>query len=370
MPTDIQAAVCRTVGEPLEIETVELDDPAPDEVRVGVVGSGLCHSDLHVIDGSFPAPLPVILGHEVAGVVLEVGSQIQGIDVGDHVVAGISAHCDSCRCCAAGKPWLCEQRLSPGLRSETQPKIRSGDTPSGGIGGMSGFAEQMLLHQSAAVPINPEMPLDRAALIGCAVVTGVGTAINAARVRPGETCAVIGCGGVGLNVVQGARLAGAERIIAVDLQASKLELAGRFGATDIVNAGEGDPVEAVLGLTGGRGVDQAFEAIGLKSTCEQALAMISDGGAASQIGMLPPGLALAVPGTEFVLANKTLCGVRMGSSNMASDFPYLVELYQQGRLLIDELVAERITLAQVNEGYDKMRTGDQARSVITFAPPT
>ena len=369
MATDIQAAVCRTVGEPLEIEVVQLDDPAPDEVRIGVAGSGLCHSDLHVIDGSLPAPLPVILGHEVSGVVLEVGHQIQGLKVGDHVVAGISAHCDSCRCCAAGKTWLCERRSSPGLRSENQPKIRVGETTVGGIGGLSGFAEQMVLHRSAAVPIDPGMPLDRAALIGCAVVTGVGTVINAARVRPGETCAVIGCGGVGLNVVQGARLAGAGRIVAVDLQASKLELAERFGATDLVNAGDGDPVEAVLGLTGGRGVDHSFEVIGLKSTSEQALAMATDGGAAYLIGVLPPGLALEVPGTEFVLGNKTLCGVRMGSSNMASDFPYFVELYQQGRLLIDELVAERITLAQVNEGYDKMRTGDQARSVITFDRP-
>ena len=177
MPTDIQAAVCRTVGEPLEIECVELDDPVPDEVRVGVVGSGLCHSDLHVIDGSLPASLPVILGHEVAGVVLEVGSQIQGLEVGDHVVAGISAHCDSCQCCAAGKTWLCERRLSPGLRSENQPKIRAGDATIGGIGGLSGFAEQMVLHRSAAVQVDPGMPLDLAALIGCAVVTGVGTVI-------------------------------------------------------------------------------------------------------------------------------------------------------------------------------------------------
>lgn len=367
MPTEVKAAVLHQVGDLLEIETVEIDDPTPDEVRVGVIGSGLCHSDLHVIDGSLPAlSLPTILGHEVAGIVLEVGPQVQDVKIGDHVVAGINTHCDLCHYCSSGRTWLCERRLAPGIRSDPMTKIRSGDTAIAGIGGMSGFAEQVILHRSATVVIDPDMPLDLAALIGCALVTGVGTVINAARVRPGETCAVIGCGGVGLNVVQGARLAGAGRIIAVDLQASKLELATRFGATDVVHAGDGDPVEAVLGLTGGRGVDHAFEAIGIKPTSEQALAMTSPGGGAYLIGVVSPGVNLEVPGLDFVLNNKKLCGVRMGSSNMAMDFPYFVNLYQQGRLMIDELVAERITLAEVNQGYDKMRAGDQARSVIVF----
>lgn len=370
MPTEIQAAVFREVGKPLEVETIELDDPVPDEVRISVVGSGLCHSDLHVIDGSLPAPsLPVVLGHEVAGIVLEVGSQVEDIDVGDHVVACISASCGRCQECVSGRSWLCGQRLAPGMRFDPLTKLRSGNTAVAGIGGMSGFAEQMVLHRSAAVVIDPDMPLDRAALIGCAVVTGVGTVINAARVRPGETCAVIGCGGIGLNAVQGARLAGAGKIIAVDLQDSKLELATRFGATDAVNAGDGDPVEAVHGLTGGRGVDHAFEAIGLKSTSEQALAMTVAGGGAYLIGVLSPGVDLEIPGLSLVLDNKTLCGVRMGSSNMASDFPYFVDLYQQGRLMIDELISERITLAEVNDGYCKMQAGEQARSVIVFESP-
>ena len=371
MPTEIKAAVFRQVGEPLSVETVELDDLAPDEVRVSVVGSGLCHSDLHVIDGSLPVPhLPAILGHEVAGIVLEVGAHVQDINVGDHVVAGITTHCDSCPGCASGRTWLCEQRFAPGIRTDPLTKLRSGDTLIGGIGGMSGFAEQVILHRSAAVVIDPSMPLGRAALIGCAVVTGVGTVINAARVRPGDTCAVIGCGGVGLNVVQGAQLAGAGRIIAVDLSSPKLELATRFGATDIVNPADGDPIEAVMSLTGGRGVDYAFEAIGLKSTSEQALAMTKPGGGAYLIGVVSPGVDLEVPGLELVLDNKSLCGVRMGSSNMANDFPYFVELYQQGRLMLDELVSERITLAEVNDGYEKMQAGEQARSVVVFEPPT
>ena len=367
MPTEVQAAVLHQVGEPLEIETVEIDDPAPDEIRVELVGSGLCHSDLHVMGGYLPAvSLPAVLGHEAAGVVVEVGSQIQDVNIGDHVVAGINTHCGHCHYGSSGRTWICERRLAPGIRSDPMTKVRLGNTAVSGIGGMSGFAEQVILHKSAAVVIDPDMPLDRAALIGCALVTGVGTVINAARVRPGETCVVIGCGGVGLNVVQGARLAGAGRIIAVDLQASKLELATRFGATDLVDAGDGDPVEAVLGLTGGRGVDHAFEAIGIKPTSEQALAMASAGGGAYLIGVVPPGVNLEVPGLEFVLNNKTLCGVKLGSSNMADDFPYFVDLYQQGRLMIDELIAERITLSEINEGYDRMRAGDQARSVIVF----
>jgi len=234
------------------------------------------------------------------------------------------------------------------------------------MAGVGAFAESMLVHHSGVVAIDPDMPLDRAALIGCAVVTGVGAAINEARIRPGETCVVIGCGGIGLNVIQGAALAGAGRIIAVDLQPSKLELAQRFGATDVVAAGDGDAVEAVKALTGGRGVDHAFEAIGLKATAEQALNMASSGGGAYLIGILPAGASVEVPGFSFAMAGKRLHGVRMGSSNIAADFPRFVELYQQGKLMLDELVAERITLDQVNDGYETMRKGEQARSVIVF----
>ena len=366
MPLDIEAAVLRAAGSPIEVETVTLDDPAADEVRVRTVGSGLCHSDLHVIDGTLPSPLPAVLGHEVAGVVVEVGSQVRGLAVGDHVISCVSTYCGRCRACVGGRPWLCAQRFEPGIRRQDQSKLSSGGAPVAGIGGMSGFAEQIVMHQSGVVAIDPDMPLDLAALIGCAVVTGVGTAINEARIRPGETCAVIGCGGIGLNVVQGAKLAGAARIIAVDLQPAKRELATRFGATDVVNPGDGDPIEAVRALTEGLGVDHAFEAIGLKVTAEQAVAMVGPGGGAYLIGVMPVGVNIEIPGVDLVVSGVGIHGVRMGSSSIAEDFPRFVELYQQGRLLLDELVAERITLHEINEGYDKMRVGDQGRSVIVF----
>lgn len=370
MPIDIQAAVFREVGKPLEIETVTLDDPAPDEVRISVVGSGLCHTDLHFFDGHLTLPPPVVGGHEVAGVIVEVGSEVQGVRVGDHVINSSSTHCDSCYRCGRGQTWLCDRKLHPGRRTAAEPKLRSGNTPIAGVAGMNGFAEQILSHHSAVVAIDPDMPLDRAALIGCAVMTGVGAVINAARVRPGETCVVIGCGGIGLNVVQGARLSGAGRIIAVDMQPSKLELAAKFGATDTVNPADGDPVEAVKALTGGRGVDHAFEAIGLVATSKQALAMTAVGGGCYWIGLVPAGTSIDIPGTEFVALDKTLRGVRMGASNIDTDFARFVELYQQGRLLLDELVSEHITLDQINEGYERLRAGEHARSVIMFDPPT
>ena len=366
MPTEMQAAVLRKIGEPMEVETVTLDDPAPDEVRIRVVGSGLCHSDLHLINGSMPASLPVIAGHEVGGIVLEVGSEVTGLSKGDHVISCISTHCNKCSRCTSGRTWLCENRLFPGIRSASQPKIYSEGTPIGGIGGSSGFAEQMIMHQSAFVAIDPSMPLDRAALIGCAVVTGVGAVTNAARVQPNETCAVIGCGGIGLNIVQGAKLAGSSRIIAIDRQKTKLELALKFGATDAIDVNQGDPVEAVLSLTNNQGIDHVFEAIGLKTTAEQALKMTAVGGTGYLVGAMPADVNFEIPGLEFVISDKTFRGVRMGSSNIETDFPRFVELYQQGRLLLDELIAERITLSQINDGYENMRNGEQARSVIVF----
>ncbi|MDG2111392.1 MAG: alcohol dehydrogenase catalytic domain-containing protein, partial [Actinomycetota bacterium] len=274
MSTTIQAAVLREYETPMGVETLVLDDPMADEIRVRIVASGLCHSDLHVMDGLLPFPTPSVLGHEASGVVEAVGNGVTDLRPGDHVITCLSQFCGSCRWCLRGRTWLCERRLSPGMRTPERPRLATeGGDPVVPMVGMGAFAEQMVVHRSAAVAIDDDMPLDRAALIGCAVVTGVGSAINAARIRPGETCAVVGCGGIGLNVIQGAAIAGAGQIIAVDLQPSKRELARQFGATHTVDAGAGDAVEGVMELTGGRGVEHAFEAIGLKATAEQALAM-------------------------------------------------------------------------------------------------
>ena len=361
----MRAAVLTAPASLLEIvDDLDIEEPRSGEVLVGVKNCGICHSDVTLQEGGYA--IPTVLGHEAAGVVEAVGESVRSIAVGDHVVSCASQHCGRCHWCVRGRFWLCEGKRHLGLRPPERSRLLAGEEPIGQITGLGAFAEQMLVHETALVAIDPEMPLDQAALIGCAVVTGVGAVINVARVRPGETCAVIGCGGIGLNVVQGAALAGAGRVIAVDLQPAKLDLALRFGATDVVSAADGDAVQGVLDLTGGRGVDHAFEAIGLKATAEQALHMTSMGGSAYLIGVVPVGVNIEVEAATFALGGRSLHGVRMGASNIASDFPRFVELYQQGRLLLDELIAERITLAEVNDGYERMRAGDQARSVIVF----
>ena len=366
--TTMKAAVLRSAPGDLTIEDVVLDAPVADEIQMKVVASGLCHSDLHVMEKMIPYKLPSVLGHEAAGIITAVGDNVSHLKVGDHVIACLSQYCGRCHPCVNGKTYLCtnSNNLSA-QRAAKGPVLTDLDgnalVPFSGLGA---FAEHMTMHNSGVVAIDPEMPLDRAALIGCGVVTGVGAAINEARVRPGETCVVIGCGGIGLNVVQGAALAGAGRIIAVDLAPSKLELAQRFGATDVVNPADGDPVEAIKALTDGRGVDHAFEAIGMKATTEQALNMTAVGGAAYLIGVMPVGQNVEVHGLPFAMQGKRLQGVRMGSGNIAADFPKLVDLYQQGRLMLDELISEHITLDQVNEGYTRMKTGEHARSVIMF----
>jgi S-(hydroxymethyl)glutathione dehydrogenase/alcohol dehydrogenase len=238
--------------------------------------------------------------------------------------------------------------------------------PVNPFAGLGAFAERMVVHRNAIVTVPKELPLDRAALLGCAVVTGVGSVVNGARVAPGSTVAVIGCGGIGLNLIQGAVLAGAGRIIAIDLQKKKLDLARIFGATDVIDASSADdPVKAVQELTKG-GVDYAFEAIGLTKTAEQAFAMIRPGRTAYLVGVPPMGASIQLPGIAMLMLGKGLQGLFMGSSRFKQDIPMLASLYLRGRLKLDELIAERITLAQVNEGYAKMRTGEQARSVIVF----
>jgi S-(hydroxymethyl)glutathione dehydrogenase/alcohol dehydrogenase len=344
-----------------------VQDPGPDEVLVGVAACGLCHSDLHVIDGHLPAPLPAVLGHEAAGVVEAVGADVTEVAVGDHVVTCTSQFCGSCRTCSAGETWLCERRRLIG-RTPANPPLRRRDSGESGVnalGSLGGLAQQMLVHRNAVVSISPEVPLDRASLLGCAVLTGVGSVINGARVAVGETVAVIGCGGVGLNIVQGAAMAGAARIFAIDRQPTKLDLARAFGATDVVDAAAVDPVAAVVEATKG-GVDHAFEAVGLPVTISQAFEMARPGRTAYVVGVPAVGAKIELPGGPLVFRAKGLRGLIMGSSRFRRDIPMLADLYLQGRLHLDELVAEHITLDAVNEGYDLLRTGTSARSVVTF----
>ncbi len=359
----MQAAVLNTAPGDLEIQEVQIDKPGPREVLIKTAAAGLCHSDLHFMDGKYPAQVPVVLGHESAGVVEAVGDQVSYVKPGDHVISCLSVFCGHCEECLTGHMSLCQ---NPETRrgKDQSPRLSRDGSPVNQFLNLSSFAEQMLVHEHAIVKVNPEMPLPQAALIGCGVTTGLGAVMTTARIEAGSTVAVIGCGGIGLNAVQGALLAGASRIIAVDMLDSKLELAKQFGATDTVNASDGTAVQQVIEMTKG-GVHYSFEAIGLKVAAEQAFAMLRRGGTATVIGMIPIGQNIELPGFAF-LGEKKIQGSNMGSNRFRVDMPRYVDLYMQGRLKLDELVSARIPLDKVNDGFATMKTGEVARSVIVF----
>ena len=359
----MKAAVLREVGKPLQIEDVQINKPGPHEVLIRTVAAGLCHSDLHFMEGSYPTQLPAVLGHESAGIVEAVGSEVRTVKPGDHVITCLSAYCGHCESCLTGHLSLC---VSPETKrdADEEPRLSSAAGPMTQFLNLSSFAEQMLIHEHACVAIRKDMPLDRAALIGCSVMTGVGAAIHTSNVRPGETVAVIGCGGVGLSAINGAAIAGAGRIIAIDMVGSKGNLAMEFGATDFIDASQTDAVKEVLEMTKG-GVHHAFEAIGLSKTAEQAFGMLRRGGTANIIGMIPIGQTITLPGFAF-LGEKKLQGSMMGSNRFPVDMPRLVDFYMNGKLKLDQMISQRIKLAQVNEGFADMKKGELARSVIMF----
>lgn len=359
----MKAAVLREIPSELVIDEVQIDTPGPREVLINTAAAGVCHSDLHFMEGTYPYPTPTVLGHESAGVVEAVGSDVTYVQPGDHVITCLSVFCGSCEFCTSGHPSLCTKE---GLtRSVEGPQRLSKDGgPLFQFLHLSSFAEQMLVHEHALVKIRDEMPLDRAALIGCGVTTGLGAVFNTAKVGAGETVAVLGAGGIGLNAIQGAAIAGAGRIIAVDMNETKLKLAESFGATDLVNAGDGDPVAQVMELTGG-GVHHAFEAIGLKATAEQSFLMLRSGGTATVIGMVPLGQNVELPGYMF-LSEKKIQGSNMGSNRFRTDMPRYVDMYLDGKLKLDELVSARRPLEEINEAFTAMKGGEVARSVITF----
>ncbi|MDE2357341.1 MAG: Zn-dependent alcohol dehydrogenase [Alphaproteobacteria bacterium] len=359
----MKAAVLREVNKPLQIEEVQISKPGPREVLLRTAAAGVCHSDLHFIEGLYPTVLPAVLGHESAGIVEAVGSEVRTVKPGDHVITCLSAFCGHCEYCLTGHMSLC---ASPDTRrgAEEEPRLAKDGGPMMQYLNLSSFAEQMLIHENACVSIRKDMPLDRAALIGCGVLTGVCSVFHTAQVRPGDTVAVIGCGGVGLAAINGAAIAGASRIIAVDMSKSKDNLARMFGATDFVCAADEDPVKAILEMTKG-GVQHSFEAVGLKKTTEQAFGMLRRGGAANIIGMVPVGQTIEIPG-HALLGEKKLQGSLMGSNHFPVDMPRLVDMYLAGKLKLDEMISNRIKLEQVNEAFAEMKTGQIARSVIVF----
>ena len=358
----MKAAVLREVGKPLQIEDVQISKPGPHEVLIRTAAAGVCHSDLHFIEGKYPHPMPAVLGHESSGVVEAVGSEVRSVKPGDHVITCLSAFCGHCEHCVTGHMSRC---VSPETkrRDDDEPRLSSPKGPMLQYLNLSSFAEQMLIHENACVAIRKDMPLDRAALIGCGVMTGVGAVIHTSNVRPGDTVAVIGCGGVGLAAINGAAIAGAGRIIAIDMAPGKENLAKSMGATDFVLGGP-DAVKTVIEMTRG-GVQHSFEAIGLAATAEQAFNMLARGGTANVIGMIPVGQTISLMGAAF-LAEKRIQGSLMGSNRFPVDMPRLVEAYMAGKLHLDDMISRRIKLEQVNEAFEEMKTGAVARSVIVF----
>ena len=357
----MRAAVLREVGKPLEIEEVSIAKPRSREVLVRTAATGVCHSDLHFVNGAYPHGFPVVLGHESAGVVEEVGDAVTYVKPGDHVITCLSVFCGECEHCLVGRMSLCQVLKAP---EHSEGLLRAADGPVHQFANLSSFAEQMIVHEHALVKIREDMPFDRAALIGCGVTTGVGAVFHTAAVEPGATVAVVGCGGVGLAAVNGAAIAGASRIIAIDLVGSKLNLAKAFGATDVIDASEEDPVRRVRALTGG-GVHYSFEAIGNKLAAEQCFRMLRAGGTATVIGMIPVGTKIELHGPDF-LQEKKIQGSNMGSNRFRIDMPRFVDFYLAGKLHLDLMISRRIRLDEINEALAELERGELARSVITF----
>jgi S-(hydroxymethyl)glutathione dehydrogenase / alcohol dehydrogenase len=359
----MKAAVLHEFNTPLVIEDVDVADPAPDEVLVRTVASGVCHTDRTMQFGANALPLPLVLGHEVAGIVQRVGSNVTYVRPGDHVATCASSFCGTCRWCQRGQLHHCENKNRSRPAGEL-PRLSQAGAAVQPFVGLGGFAESLLVYERTLVKLPEEMPLDKACLLGCAGITGLGAVRHAAGVRAGETVAVIGCGGVGLNAIQGARLCGASRIIAIDRLAEKLQLAKVFGATDVINAAEADPVQAVVDMTG-EGVDHAIEVVGIQPTIEQAFAMLDTMGTATVVGVARPEMEVRIPAVELLL-EKRLQGTKMGSTRFRLDVPLYCQMYMDGRLLIDELLSETMRLDRVNEALDRLDNPVGARTVLTF----
>ena len=362
----MKAAVMRENNAPLVIEDIQIDDPGPGEVLIKTAASGICHSDLHVIEGGIPMPAPCVLGHEPAGIVEAVGEGVTDVAPGDHVITCISRWCGVCKFCTEGRPYLCLSGFTGRPGGNLKPALT--DAKGEGLGqfaGLSSFAEKMLSHERACVKIRDDMPLDRASLIGCGVTTGLGAALNTVDIPSGASVVIIGCGGVGLSALQGARIGGAGKIIAVDAQAWKFDLAKDLGATDCIDASKSNAVEAVQGITGG-GADFVFECIGLVPTVEQAVQMTGRGGTTVLVGVVPVTQSVSINAADLTLSEKKITGSYMGSNRFRFDMPKYIDFYLDGRLRLDEMISARIPLDDVNGAFDLMRKGEAARQVIVF----
>jgi len=363
----MKAAVLYEANTPLQVVDVEQEAPRTGEARVRVKAAGICHSDWHIMNGDWTLPLPMALGHEAAGIVEEVGPGVGNVEAGDHVIFSFRPHCGRCLYCSIGRSILCDghQSVRWAMLDGTCRLRRQGQDIFQ-MARIGTFSEAVVCPAEMLVPIRKEMPWAQAALIGCCVPTGVGAITRCANVEAGASVVVVGCGGVGLNVVQGARLAGARVIVAADLLENKLRFARDFGATHTVNASAENLVERVRALTEGRGADYAFDAIGGEATTLQILEAIRPGGTAVVVGMA--AMSVRAPITPYLMAlqEKTLKGTMYGSVRPNLDFPKLVDLYLDGRLKIDPLISRTYRLEEINEGFQAMRSGQVARGVVVF----
>jgi S-(hydroxymethyl)glutathione dehydrogenase/alcohol dehydrogenase len=362
----VKAAVCYEAKAPLVVEELDLEEPREGEVLVRMTSAGVCHSDYHVMQGEWNPPLPMVLGHEGAGIVEKVGPGVTLSQPGDHVILNFRPNCGWCKYCTAGRPVLCNGAPSPRwFMFDGSVRLHKGSTDIHHFARIACFAEYAVVPQSGAVTIRNDMPMDRACLIGCAVMTGVGAVINTAKVQPGSSVVVIGCGGIGLNVIQGAKLAGAGRIIAVDMLENKLAFAREFGATDVVDASKGDTVERILAMTDG-GADYAFEAIGYSKTIEQAYASTGLGGTTVVVGMAPEDDNLTLSALSLPRAEKVIMGSWYGGARPFLDLPKMVDLYLEGKIKVDEMISRYYPLDEINTAYDALANGEVARSILTF----
>jgi S-(hydroxymethyl)glutathione dehydrogenase / alcohol dehydrogenase len=360
----IKAAIFREPKQPLTVEDIEIDEPGPHELLVRTVASGVCHSDLHCLNGALPTRTPAVLGHEPAGVVEAVGSEVSSVKPGDHVIACTSIYCGDCTQCLHGRPHLCVNRRQCQRGAAEPPRLSQNGKALQQFADLAAFAEKMLLHQRAVVRIDADIPLDRAALLGCAVTTGVGAALNTAQVAPGSSVAVFGTGGIGISIIQGARIAGARQIIAVDLLDHKLETARHFGATETINSSTTDPIREIKRLSDG-GADYSFEAIGNRTVLEQCFYCLAPRGICTLVGAIPTGQKVELLAGHFYV-EKQIRGCFMGSNRFHLDMPRYLEFYRQGRLNLDDMVSRRGRLDQVNEAFRAMEAGEVTRTVLTF----
>lgn len=365
---DMQQPAPYVQSKPLVIEEVSLADPGPGEVLVELAGAGLCHSDLSVINGSRPRVMPMVMGHEASGIVREVGQGVHDLQPDDHVVFSFVPLCGHCIPCATGRPALCE----PGAAANTAGTLLSGQRHFRNMSdlelnhhlGVSAFSELTVVAQESLIKIDSQLPLNTAALFGCAVMTGVGAVVNTAKVEPGSSVAVFGLGGVGLSTIMGARAAGAETIFAIDLLPDKLELAANVGATHLINASEEDPVSLIKDLQ--NGVDYSFESVGNEIVLQQAYAATKRGGTTITIGLPHPNKMFSIPAVSLVAEERTVKGSYMGSAVPRRDLPRFIAMYQAGLLPVDLLLSRTIQLEEINEAFDALASGDAVRQVVTF----